>query len=423
MNWWKWVIVILIAMFLIPIGIVLSPVLLLVSLVGYWFFEKKKPNKRWLKYSKYASAISGVAFAFFIAIGIDGAAEEAQQEEAISIAEVEAESTSIVELEAEQEESRQEAESESTRLAEEESKQKELDEKNPNKSGKTVASKKPVEVPSGSEVVIINDNIPYFSNEDITSVEAYHENGELDSKGRVTTANAVLGVEIMPAEERGDISDHEPTGWMQRQYANVGSGDWLYNRSHLIGHQLTGNDDFANLMTGTRHFNETMLEYENFVANYVETTENHVRYRITPVFEGNNLLASGIYMEGFSVEDNGEGIMFNIYLPNIQPGVSLDYATGDSWSDAPVVEEEPVVEEVPEEPVVEEAIVEEVPEEPIVEEAQAPSGGDVSSVDSNGNGKVTIKEAEDAGFSMPLYSNHWLYPYMDDRDSDGMVGE
>lgn len=146
----------------------------------------------------------------------------------------------------------------------------------------------------------------------------------------MTAANAVVGVEIMPAEEREDISGHEPTGWDQARYANIGSGGWLYNRSHLIGHQLTGNDDYANLMTGTRWFNERMLEYENYVANYVETTENHVRYRVTPIFEGNNLVASGAYMEGFSIEDNGEGLMFNIYIPNVQFGVEIDYSDGSS---------------------------------------------------------------------------------------------
>lgn len=108
----------------------------------------------------------------------------------------------------------------------------------------------------------------------------------------------------MQTEERGDIGHIEPSGWNQARYAGIGSGGWLFNRSHLIGHQMTGNDEPVNLMTGTRWFNMRMLEYENFVANYVETTENHVRYRVTPVFEGDNLVASGAYMEGFSIEDN-----------------------------------------------------------------------------------------------------------------------
>lgn len=208
--------------------------------------------------------------------------------------------------------------------------ERELAEANPNKTGETEAPTKPVEVPEGEEVLVINDNIPFFSNEDITSVDVYHRNGSLDSMGRVTAANALLGVEIMPAEQRGNISGHEPTGWNQASYANIDSGGWLYNRSHLIGHQLTGNDDYANLMTGTRAFNVRMLEYENFVANYIETTENHVRYRVTPVFKGDNLVATGAYMEGFSIEDNGEGIMFNIYVPNVQEGVTINYVDGSS---------------------------------------------------------------------------------------------
>ena len=205
-----------------------------------------------------------------------------------------------------------------------------ITEANPNKTGEIEAPSEPVEISEDTEEVKFNDNIPRFSNEDITSTEVYHRNGPLDSLGRVTAANAVVGVEIMPAEQRGSIGHHEPTGWSQARYANIDSGGWLYNRSHLIGHQLTGNDDYANLMTGTRSFNMRMLEYENFVANYVETTENHVRYRVTPVFEGNNLIAAGVYMEGFSIEDNGEGLMFNIYIPNTQPGVTINYANGSS---------------------------------------------------------------------------------------------
>lgn len=228
-----------------------------------------------------------------------------------------------------QEQERQEKEKE-TKRQEEEKRQKELDEANPNDTKRFTPPSEPVKVPSGQSDVVVNDNIPYFSNKDITSTEAYHENGPFDYFGRVTAANAVVGVEIMPAEERGNISNITPTGWDQARYAGIGSGGWLYNRSHLIGHQMTGNDEPQNIMTGTRWFNERMLEYENFVANYVETTENHVRYRVTPVFEGDNLVASGAYMEAFSIEDNGKGVMFNIYIPNIQPGVEIDYADGSS---------------------------------------------------------------------------------------------
>lgn len=264
-------------------------------------------------------------------------------------------------------------------------------------------------VADGYTYVEINNNVPLFTNADLSSTEAWEDYGALDHLGRVTVANAVLGVELMPAEERGDISGVLPTGWNQENYSVV-PGGWLYNRSHLIGFQLTGeNANERNLITGTRWFNaEGMIPFENFMANYIETTENHVRYRVTPYFEGENLLASGIYMEGMSIEDNGEALMFHIYVPNIQPSVHLDYATGLSWADEPEPE---IVEEVP----VVETVVEEVP---VVTEVN-----DVSWVDTNGNGQVTIKEAKAAGFSMPIYSDHWLYPFMDDRDGDGMVGE
>lgn len=179
--------------------------------------------------------------------------------------------------------------------------------------------------------IVENDNIPYFSDQEIEQAEVYAEYGELDALGRVTEANAVLGQELMPDKEREDISGVKPTGWQQAKYANV-DGGWLYNRSHLIGFQLTGeNANPKNLMTGTRYFNvEGMLPFENYVANYIEETGNLVRYRITPVFEGNNLLASGVFMEALSIEDYGEGLRMNVYIPNVQPGVEIDYATGAS---------------------------------------------------------------------------------------------
>ncbi|MDO4671060.1 MAG: DNA/RNA non-specific endonuclease [Aerococcus sp.] len=187
-------------------------------------------------------------------------------------------------------------------------------------------------VPDDKDFVRINDNIPFFTNEDLTQTEPYADYGRLDARGRVTTANALLDESLMPPEERGSMDGSiKPTGWQQKRYANV-PGSWLYNRSHLIGYQLAGSEnDEKNLMTGTRWFNvEGMLPFENFVAHYIESTGNHVRYRITPVFEGNNLLATGIFMEGFSIEDNGEGLCFNIFVPNRQPGITIDYATGKS---------------------------------------------------------------------------------------------
>lgn len=201
------------------------------------------------------------------------------------------------------------------------------------------------------EVVEVNDNIPFFANEDLVLREVFHDNAPLDDLGRVGEANALIGPESLPAEERSSISHFEPTGWNQARYANVGSGGWLYNRSHLIAYQLTGVDEFENLMTGTRWFNEEMIAYENFIAYYVEDTDNHVRFRVTPVFQEDNLLASGAYMEGFSIEDLGEGLMFNIYIPNQQEGVMIDYQTGDSRGtegpseegDLPDFTEEPLI--------------------------------------------------------------------------------
>ncbi|MDK6940481.1 hypothetical protein HMPREF2829_02780 [Aerococcus sp. HMSC072A12] len=187
------------------------------------------------------------------------------------------------------------------------------------------------QVPADQAYVAVNSNIPHFSNEDISSTQAYEDYGQLDTYGRVTAANAVLGQELMPDEDRGDISAIRPTGWKQAKYPTV-DGGWLYNRSHLIGYQLTGeNANIRNLMTGTRYFNvEGMLPFENYVANYIEETGNHVRYRVTPVFEGENMLASGVYMEAFSIEDNGAGIKFNVFVPNRQPQVAIDYRTGAS---------------------------------------------------------------------------------------------
>lgn len=190
----------------------------------------------------------------------------------------------------------------------------------------------PNEVPNQplDDSIEINDNVPYFSNADLVLTEPYHHNEPLDYLGRVGEANALIGPESMPAEDRSSISHLEPTGWNQARYANIGAGGWLYNRSHLIAYQLTGVDAFENLMTGTRWFNEEMIAYENFVAYYIEETDNHVRFRVTPIFLENNLLAHGAYMEGFSIEDNGEGLMFNIYIPNQQEGVLIDYQTGES---------------------------------------------------------------------------------------------
>lgn len=178
--------------------------------------------------------------------------------------------------------------------------------------------------------VALNENIPDFSDGDLVT-ESYEYYGELDELGRCTAVIACVGRDIMPTEERGNIGQVKPTGWHTVKYENV-DGKYLYNRCHLIGFQLTGeNANQRNLITGTRYLNvEGMLPFENMIADYVKETENHVLYRVTPIFEGDNLLASGVQLEAKSVEDNGDGIMFNVYVYNVQPGIVLNYATGES---------------------------------------------------------------------------------------------
>lgn len=176
-----------------------------------------------------------------------------------------------------------------------------------------------------------NENMPSFSPEDFTPV-SYEEYGDLDYLGRCTYAEAVIGVDIMPNEERGTIGNIKPSGWQTVKYDFV-DGKYLYNRCHLIGYQLTGeNANERNLITGTRYLNiEGMLPFENLIADYVKETENHVALKVTPVFEGENLLASGVIMEAVSLEDEGYGVCFNVYCHNVQPGVSIDYKTGESY--------------------------------------------------------------------------------------------
>lgn len=175
--------------------------------------------------------------------------------------------------------------------------------------------------------VIINHNKPDFDEDDYTTV-AFETYTELDDLGRCGIACANLCQELMPTEDRDDISEIEPSGWVQAEY----NGEYLYNRCHLIGHQLAGEDaNEKNLITGTRYLNiEGMLPFENEIADYIEETDNHVLYRVTPIFEGDNLVASGIQLEAFSVEDEGDGIEFNVYCYNVQPGVEINYETGKS---------------------------------------------------------------------------------------------
>lgn len=183
---------------------------------------------------------------------------------------------------------------------------------------------------SGNIFEVLNDGIPTFTDDEITD-EAYELYSPLDSLGRCGAAEACVGQELMPTEERGSIGGVKPSGWHTVKYDFI-DGNYLYNRCHLIGYQLTGeNANDRNLITGTRYLNvEGMLPFENMVAEYVKETRNHVMYRVTPVFEGNDLLATGVEMEAYSVEDGGEGVSFHVFCYNIQPGVEIDYSNGES---------------------------------------------------------------------------------------------
>lgn len=184
---------------------------------------------------------------------------------------------------------------------------------------------------SGKPYTAVNNNEPYLTSDNLTT-EAFENYSELDALGRCGVAYANVCLETMPTEKRGSISEVKPTGWHSVKYDNV-DGKSLYNRCHLIGYQLTAeNANQQNLITGTRYLNvDGMLPFENMVADYVKETDNHVLYRVTPIFTGDNLVADGVLMEGYSVEDEGDGICFCVYAYNVQPGITIDYATGDSW--------------------------------------------------------------------------------------------
>ncbi len=183
---------------------------------------------------------------------------------------------------------------------------------------------------SDSPYVIVNNNEPFFTENDMTA-DSFEYYGELDELGRCTVAYASIGKDLMPTEKRGSIGSVKPTGWHTVKY-DIVDGKYLYNRCHLIGYQLTAeNANKNNLITGTRYLNvDGMLLFENMVADYIKETNNHVLYRVTPIFTGDNLLADGVLMEAESVEDNGEGISYNVFCYNVQPGVKIDYVTGDS---------------------------------------------------------------------------------------------
>ena len=191
------------------------------------------------------------------------------------------------------------------------------------------------DIPSytGSPYTQINDNVPDFPLDDYTT-EAFETYSDLDELGRCGVAYANVCQELMPTQKRGKIGQVKPSGWQTAKYDSV-DGKYLYNRCHLIGYQLTGeNANEKNLITGTRYLNvDGMLPFENMVADYVKETGNHVLYRVTPIFTGDNLVADGVQMEAESVEDNGDGILFNVFCYNVQPGIGIDYATGDNWED------------------------------------------------------------------------------------------
>lgn len=189
-----------------------------------------------------------------------------------------------------------------------------------------------VPVYSGEPYTELNGNIPYFTDREKTEDVLEHYS-DLDTLGRCGAAYANICKELMPTEKRGEIGMIKPTGWHTVRYDDIISDKYLYNRCHLIGFQLAGeNANEKNLVTGTRYMNvDGMLPFENMIADYVKETDNHVLYRVTPIFVGDDLVCRGVEMEAYSVEDNGEGTSFHVFVYNIQPGIEIDYATGDSW--------------------------------------------------------------------------------------------
>ena len=200
----------------------------------------------------------------------------------------------------------------------------------PNYTESTTISLASIPAYSGNPYVTLNGGTPDFSSSELKT-QSYEYYSELDKLGRCGVVHACVGRDIMPTEERGSIGMVKPTGWHTVKYDCV-DGKYLYNRCHLIGYQLTGeNANEQNLITGTRYMNvDGMLPLENIVADYVKETSNHVMYRVTPLYKGNNLLANGVQMEAYSVEDDGDGICFNVFVYNVQPQITIDYATGES---------------------------------------------------------------------------------------------
>ena len=203
----------------------------------------------------------------------------------------------------------------------------------PTGEGTSAFSLREIPAYSGTPYTEVNDNQPYFTEADLTT-QSFETYSELDSLGRCGVAYANVGQDLMPTEPRGEIGSVKPTGWHLVKYDNV-DGKYLYNRCHLIAYMLAAeNANPQNLITGTRYLNtQGMLPFETKVSDYVKATGNHVLYRVTPIFDGDNLLADGVLMEAYSVEDAGAGICFCVFVYNVQPGIGIDYATGDNWAE------------------------------------------------------------------------------------------
>lgn len=207
----------------------------------------------------------------------------------------------------------------------------------------------PVFIPeyTGNAYTVINNNIPFFSKSEL-ACEPYTYYSELDTLGRCGYAMACLSIDMIPTEERGSIGSIKPTGWHNNKYPELIEDLYVYNRCHLLAFCVTGHNvvydtdgNAKNLITGTRYMNvEGMLPFETKIAKYIEMTENHVLYKVTPVFDGDNLLVSGVYLQAYSIEDNGAGICFNVFCHNVQPGIILDYKTGQNQVDESYVNEE-----------------------------------------------------------------------------------
>lgn len=204
----------------------------------------------------------------------------------------------------------------------------------PTGEGTSAFSLREIPAYSGTPYTEVNGNQPYFTEEELTT-QSFETYSELDSLGRCGMAYANVGQDLMPTEPRGEIGAVKPTGWHLVKYDNV-DGKYLYNRCHLIAYMLAAeNANPQNLITGTRYLNvQGMLPFETKVCDYVKNTGNHVLYRVTPIFDGDNLLADGVLMEAYSVEDAGEGICFCVFAYNVQPGIGIDYATGDNWAES-----------------------------------------------------------------------------------------